>query len=306
MKLSANASAVIPVVMLPLGLWLGWRAFRGQSLAGILAAVAELPAPHLAAAIACTVASYACLTGFDALGVRYAGRGLPYRKVALTSFVSLSIGHTVGVAVLSSGALRYRLYTRFGLRGRDVVRIVLFSGVTVGLGLTVLGGLALLFRPGLAEELMALGIGTGGARALGAALVAAGPAYVLAAWRIRRPLTLRGHEFRLPTPGIAAAQLAVGTVNFAFVAGALHQLLAAAAPYADIVAAYVLGIAAGLVSHVPGGLGVLEYVISSLIGREAVIAAPISFRILYFLLPLLAGSTLLLATELWRAGRKRR
>jgi glycosyltransferase 2 family protein len=94
-------------------------------------------------------ASYLCLTGFDALAVRYAGRSLPYRQVALTSFVSLSIGHNVGGAAFSSGALRYRFYSGFGLSALDVGKIIVFCGLTVTLGLVTLAGIALLLGPEL-------------------------------------------------------------------------------------------------------------------------------------------------------------
>jgi hypothetical protein len=288
--------------MLPLGAWLGYRVFRDPSLAEIRESVAGIPSANLALAFACAAASYMCLTGFDTLAVRHVGHPLPYRKVALTSFVSLSIGHNVGVAVLSSGALRYRLYSGFGLTGLEVGQIILFCAVTVGLGLMGLGGLVLLLRPDLG--LGAIGLTSGAARAVAALCLGLAGAYVLLAWRRPRPVTIRGHSFSLPSARTAAAQVAVGTANFAFVAASLHQLLAGSSEYAEAVAAYVLGNVTALLSHVPGGLGVLEYVISALVAQGNVIGALIAFRIVYFLVPLVLGSILLVGTELfrWRAS----
>jgi uncharacterized membrane protein YbhN (UPF0104 family) len=285
--------------MLPLGAWLGYRVFRDHSLTEIVQSVAGIPSANLVLAIACAAASYLCLTGFDTLAVRHVGRPLPYRKVALTSFVSLSIGHNVGIAVLSSGALRYRLYSGFGLSALEVGQIILFCAITVGLGLMSLGGLVLLVRPDLG--LGTIGLTSAAARGIGVLCLGLAGAYVLLAWRRRRPLSIRGHDFSMPNARIAMAQVGVGTANFAFVAATLHQLLAGSAEYTGTVAAYVLGNATALVSHVPGGLGVLEYVISSLVAQGNVIGALIAFRIVYFLVPLVLGSILLVGAELFRS-----
>jgi uncharacterized membrane protein YbhN (UPF0104 family) len=264
--------------------------------------VASIPSVNLALAFACAAASYLCLTGFDTLAVRHIGRSLPYRKIALTSFVSLSIGHNVGVAVLSSGALRYRFYSGFGLSAAEVGEIILFCALTVGLGLISLAGIVLLLRPDLGSGM--IGLMPAAASGVGVLCVALVGAYVLLAWRRRRPFRIGGHDLSLPNARIAAAQIAVGTANFAFVAATLHQLRAGAAEYTETVAAYVLGNATALVSHVPGGLGVLEFVITSLVVPGNVVGALIAFRIVYFLVPLVLGSTLLAGAELarWRVS----
>lgn len=295
-------SVLIPIVMLPLGLWLGYRAFYAYSWSEIAASVTLIPTSNLALAVIYVAGSYLCLTGFDTLAVRYLGRSLQYRKISLTSFISLSISHTIGLSPLSSGALRYRFYSGFGLSGVDVGKIIVFCAVTVGLGLMSLGGLVLFLKPD--PSLSLLGLTPAAARDVGLLCLGLVSAYVVLAWSLRRPLSLRGHEFCLPTAGIAVAQIIVGTANFAFVAAALQALLTGAATYPETIGAYVLGNAAGLLTHIPAGLGVFEFVITSLVAHGNVVGALIAFRIVYFLVPLVLGSTLLVAAELvrWRAG----
>lgn len=297
-----NLTTFIPIILLPLALWLGYRAFGDHSLAEIQDLVTSIPTGNVLLAFGFTALSYLTLTGFDWAAVRYAGQRLAYPKIALTSFVSLSIGHNVGVAALSSGAMRYRFYAHWGIGAADVARIIVFCGLTVAVGLMTLGGSALLFGPDV--ELGAVGLSPGMARAIGVACLVLVTVYLVLAWRLRRPLELRGHAIELPTLRLALIQLALGTVNFAFVAAALHQLMAAAASYPETVTAYVVGNVAGIVSHVPGGLGVLEYVISSLVGDGRAIGALIAFRIVYFFVPLLLGGLLLALAELrrWRTG----
>jgi len=295
-------SILIPVIMLPLGAWLGYRTFQDKSFAEIVTAVTSIPSLSLGLAFLCAAASYLCLSGFDTLAMRYLGRDVPYPKILLTSFISLGIGHTVGVAALSSGTLRYRLYSSFGLSAADVGKLIVFCAITVGLGLMGLAGVILTLRPQL--ELGAMALSPMAARGIGAACLLIVGAYILLAWRRRKPLRLRGHEFRLPDVRLAAAQVGVGTVNFAFVAATLYHLLAGAASYGETVGAYVLANVSALVSHVPGGIGVLEYVVSSLVSEGNVIGALIAFRIVYFLIPLVLAISLLVTTELVRWRRK--
>src|SRR5690606_31345638 len=117
-----------------------YRALSRYTLDEIVASAGAIPASRLVLAAGFAAASYLCLTFFDWLGLRYAGRPLAWRQAALASFVGLSIGHNVGLAALSSGAIRYRFYARWGLGAGDVAKVILFCGITVGLGLAVLGG----------------------------------------------------------------------------------------------------------------------------------------------------------------------
>ncbi|AWI60483.1 hypothetical protein AB395_00005306 (plasmid) [Sinorhizobium fredii CCBAU 45436] len=98
--------------------WLIYRTLRQYTFDEIVRSVLQIPVGHLLAGIGFVFLSYFCLTLFDTLAVRYVGQKLPYRQVALASFTSLSIGHNVGVAALSSGAVRYRFYSRWGIECR--------------------------------------------------------------------------------------------------------------------------------------------------------------------------------------------
>jgi glycosyltransferase 2 family protein len=115
---------------LALAAFLLYRTLSRYDLDQIVASVVSIPLDRLALAGAFAAASYLCLTGFDALAVRYVGRVLPYRSVALASFCSLSIGHNVGLAALSSGAIRYRFYSRWGMSAEQVAKLILFCAIT--------------------------------------------------------------------------------------------------------------------------------------------------------------------------------
>jgi len=282
-----------------------FRALRHYNFADVLDSIRSVDRMRLAMAILCAAGSYLTLTLFDTLAVRYVGRALPYRRTALASFTGLSIGHTVGLAALSSGAVRYRFYSRWGLSAHEVAKVIVFCALTVGLGLLTLAGLAWTLRPAIAADLTGLprwavhGIGFFclGLAACWIALAAARPG----------PIRIFGRRFALPSLRLAAAQIAVGTVNFALVAAALYQCVSAVADvrYVEVAAVYVIGNTAAIASHVPGGLGVIEGVVLYLLPQANILGAVLLFRAVYYLLPLPLGLLSLLVAELYYRRRQR-
>jgi uncharacterized membrane protein YbhN (UPF0104 family) len=289
---------IAALAVLLLAAFLLHRSIGQYGLQELLESVRSIPLHRLAFSAAFAAASYACLTGFDFLAVKYVGREIPYRYIARTSFASLSLGHTIGFAALSSGAIRYRFYARYGLKPGEIARIIVFCGVTVGLGLMVLGGSVLCLHPDMAAE--RLQVEPWIAVAIGAACLLTVAGYIAVCGSIRRAFRVFRFRFTIPPLRLALGQLVIGAANFAMVAACLHQAVAGAtdAPYLGVATAYVLANVATLASHVPGGLGVIEGVVLYFIPGETVIGAVIVFRLVYYLIPLVLGGILFAATEL--------
>jgi hypothetical protein len=284
--------------------WLLDRTLGQYDLGQLQAAVAAVPRERLLMAGAFAAASYLCLTGFDFLATRYVGKPLPYWRVAIASFTSLSLGHNIGLAALSSGAVRYRFYSRWGYGTEDVAKLILFCALTVGLGLTILAAAALLLQPDLAQQVT--GLGKGPLLGLGLAGAALPLVYLGLAARLRRPLRLRSWSLEMPSLKLALGQALIGPLNFACVAACLHQAVLAVTdvPYLAVASVYVIANVATLVTHVPGGLGVIESVVQYLLPQAELIGALLVFRFVYFLLPLgLGGLSLALNETLGRIGR---
>jgi hypothetical protein len=131
------------------------------------------------AALGWAAASYFCLTFNDWIALRYVERPLSYRSAAITSFIALSFGHNVGFAALSSGAIRYHFYSRRGLDGSEVAKLIVFCGTTIFLGMFVLGAFALLIRPDFGQTMSDLSRGT--FLAIGGGLLVAPLAFLLLA-----------------------------------------------------------------------------------------------------------------------------
>jgi len=294
------------VAVTAVAIYLLYRTLSRYEWPELVDAVMSVSSGRLLAALGFTALSYLTLTGFDWLALRYVGRPLPYRQAAVASFASLSIGHTLGMAALSSGAIRYRYYSRWGLRGSEVAQLIVFCGVTVGLGLAILGGTALLVAPELAIE--GLGLDRGIVRLVAAVALGFPVLYLLLAAFVRRAIRIRGREIRLPPLRLALAQVGIGALNFALVAAALHQAVLSLADigYLPVASAYVSANVATIVTHVPGGFGVIETVLAYLLPGQGLIGAILVFRFVYFLIPLCFGSAVLGLSELVLSRRRNR
>jgi uncharacterized membrane protein YbhN (UPF0104 family) len=298
-----NWKYLIAAAAIGLAAFLLYRTLSRYSLEELTAAVSAVPVPRLLGAAGFAAASYLCLTFFDYLALRYVGRPLPYPKAALASFTALSLGHNIGLAALSSGAVRYRFYSRWGLDAGEVAKVIVFCGITVGLGLLTLGGAALLLRSELGVEIT--GLTHPVAIALGMGCLAVPVIYLILSVFVRRPLRIRRWSLEIPAFRLAIGQVLIGSINFAFVAACLHQALAAVADvaYPGVASVYVIANATALVSHVPGGLGVIESVVMYLLPQSDLIGPLLVFRFVYFLAPLGLGGILFAVTELVLRGR---
>ncbi len=101
----------------------------------VSAALTRLGPLAIGLCLAATALSYLALTGYDVLALRYLSHPLPYRQVALASFVATVVGHNVGMALVSASAVRTRFYTAWGLSATEVAGLIAFLSVTLGLGL---------------------------------------------------------------------------------------------------------------------------------------------------------------------------
>ncbi len=292
---------VIALVALGAAGWLVWQSVREYTLGDIVASVEAIPPHRLAIAAFFAAASYAVLTLFDHFGVVYCDHRLPYRKAALASFVSRSLGHSIGLAPLGSGALRARYYALWGFSAEAIAKIIVFTTVTVSLGQIGFAGIVLVAAPEPTAQY--LHIAAGPVRLIGAACVLSLVGYVLLAAFLREPLRIRAWSFKLPRWRLALLQAVVGTLNFALLAGAMHELLVVAtgASFWTIANAFVLANVAALISHVPGGLGVIEYVILSFFPGAQVFGPTLVYRTFYYLIPLGIGLVVFAATAVrWK------
>ncbi len=227
--------------------------------------------------------------------------------MALTSFIANAVGHNLGMATLSAGVIRLRLYTAAGLSATEVTGVAALIGLTFGVGVTFVCGMAMLLDP--AEAGLILHLQEDGARALGALLLILVAVYVGFGLLRRTPIRLGNWQLRLPGPDIAFGQLILAGVDLGFSAAALYWLLPADAgvSFPIFMGVYVLAVVAGIASHVPAGLGVFETVLLLAlpeVPRDGLLAAILAYRAIYYLAPLTLAA-LLASYSLLRERRER-
>jgi len=275
------------------------RELHAVSWRGLTAAIASLTPGVLLSAIALTTLNYVVLTAYDFIAFRSIGRHLPRWRVAGASFLAYAIANNVGFAMLSGASVRYRFYRRWGIGGEDFSRIVLSYSVTFWLGLLALGGLSLVLSP----LPSALGVAVLWAPSLiGALLVATCAAYVVAAWRHRRPLVVHGVEVRFPSVQLALLQVVVSSIDWALAGAIVYVLLPTGdAPFLAVLSAFLVAQVLGLAAHVPGGVGVFEglmvLLLKPYVSSAQLVPALVAYRAVYYVLPLAIALVALLADE---------
>lgn len=275
----------------------------------VRAAIVALTARQIALSLGFTAASYLALTFYDVLALRIIGRPQPWRTAALASFSSYTLSHNLGLALLTGGSARYRIYAGAGLDGPDVARVIAIAAAMFWAGVLTISGVAMVVHQG-SLQIAGLTLPETSARAIGIAVLLATFAAVYAARRRRAPFAIGGVTLPVPSRGELLAQIAVACVDMTCAAAALFVLLPGADPaqLPAFVLAYGLGLVAALISHVPGGIGVFESVVLAVVptDRATLFAALIAYRIIYYLLPLALGVVMLVWHESMRhrhAGR---
>lgn len=265
----------------------------------VLASMRRQPLAGLAIAGALAACSHALFSTFDLLGRRTTGHRLPVAQVWTVNFVSYAFNLNLG-SLVGGFALRYRLYARLGLSNAVITEVVAVSMLSNWLGYLLVGGLA--FASGLIEPPANWKIGADGLQTLGAVLIAVAVAYAaLCAFSKRRRWTLRGHELTLPGVRFALLQLAMSSTNWLLMGGVVFMLLQQRVAYPLVLAVLLVAAIAGVATHVPAGLGVLEAVFIALLSpqvpRNELLGALLAYRAIYYLAPLAVATVVYLVLE---------
>jgi phosphatidylglycerol lysyltransferase len=284
-----------------LALWGVHHALAGISYGTVWRAILSVTPGQFALAITCTVLGYLALTGYDVLALRYIRHPLDYPRTGLASFISFALSNSVGLALLTGASVRTRVYSMWGLPTPVIGRVVAFGAATLWIGVLAVAGIAFTMTPGTIAPMV--GAPTWAAVLIGVAMLGVVLGYLLWCGVWRRPLAVRGWTFTPPSLRIALGQLGISLLDWLAAAGVLYALLPRGTgfSYPAFAGVFVVAQGLGLASHVPGGLGVFEGTMLLLAGSrmpvEALAGALIAFRALYYLVPLLGATALLVGTE---------
>ncbi len=255
-------------------------------------------------------AGYLTLTFYDLFALRTIGRSeVPYRIAAIAGFTSYAVGHNVGASVFSGGAVRYRIYSGWGLSVVEVTKICFIAGLTFWLGNATMLGLGILDAPQAARAMDQLPLWSN--RILALVILAMLGGYVAWVWVKPRVIGRKGWQVTLPGGPSTLIQIAIGIVDLCCCAAAMYMLVPDE-PNLGFVTVAVIFVAAtllGFASHAPGGLGVFDATMMVALwqfDKEDLLAGLLLFRLLYYIIPFVLALMLLGIREtlLSRAARR--
>ncbi|MBT2295510.1 bifunctional lysylphosphatidylglycerol flippase/synthetase MprF [Pseudomonas fluorescens] len=278
--------------------------------------IVQVPRAALLGAIAATVVGFVILLGYEWSASRYAGVKLPAQTLIMGGFSAFAIGNAIGLSLLSGGSVRYRLYARHGLGATDVAHMTLFASLSLGCALPPLAALATLSD--LPAASVALHVPATWLGAICVAVLLLTCVLVIGIYRRRLPeqpyrdslLVKAGRRtLRLPGRRLTLLQLIITALDVMAAATVLYLLLPQAPPFGAFLLVYLLALAAGVLSHVPGGVGVFEAILlaafADKLGAAPLAAALLLYRLIYVLLPMLVACVLLLINEAQRLFQTR-
>src|SRR6266702_7460793 len=281
------------------------RTLKGVDSSVILTALTEIAPYRIALAALCVVGAFCTLTFYDFFALRTIGKThVPYRIAAMSSFTSYTIGHNIGATVFTGGAIRFRIYSDYGLTAIDVAKICFLSGLTFWLGNTFVLGIGMVWHPWAASAMDQLPPAINRLIALGG--LAAIVAYMV--WLTlgdeRRKLGQNGWKVTLPSAPLTLLQILIGVVDLGFCALAMYLLMPAqpGIDFVSLAVVFILATLLGFASHAPGSIGVFDAAMLVALpefGREEILATLLVCRVLYFVIPFGISISIMGCRELW-------
>jgi glycosyltransferase 2 family protein len=301
---------VISITVIGIACYVLYHMLRGIDVAEVIDAIKGTEPTQIALAALFVAAGYFTLTFYDWFATRAIGRAdVPYRVNAMAGFTSYSIGHNVGASVFTGGAVRYRIYSAWGLNAIDVAKICFLAGLTFWLGNAAVLGLGIAWHPEAASNIDQLPVWLN--RSAAFLTIAALAGYVAWVWARSRVVGRGPWTVRLPGGPLTLLQIGIGIIDLGFCALAMYVLVPDE-PNLGFVTVAVIFVSAtllGFASHSPGGLGVFDA--AMLVGlwqmdREDLLAGMLLFRMLYYIAPFVISVILLTLREVIIGARSKR
>jgi uncharacterized membrane protein YbhN (UPF0104 family) len=303
----------ISIAIIAIAAYVLYNTLRGIDLKEVGHALVAVDPRNILLAALFVAGGYFTLTFYDLFALRTIGRhDVPYRIAALGGFTSYSVGHNVGASVFTGGAVRYRVYSAWGLDAIEVAKLCFIAGLTFWLGNATVLGLGIAYVPEGASAINQLPAWFNRGLAIVTLTVLA--LYVVWIWTGERAVGRDGWQVMLPGGPLTLLQIGIGIVDLSFCALAMYMLMPNE-PHIGFVTLAVVFVSAtllGFASHAPGGIGVFDAAMLVALwqyDKEELLAGLLLFRLLYYIIPFALSLLILGLREVMigvRASRARR
>jgi len=272
--------------------WILWHRLQSVRFADVLQQIRDVGAGRLGIALACCATCYILVGVYERLAFRVVTGRSEFWRPFRTGVIANPIGRAIGAALFSGGALRYRLYSKFGVDAVQVSASVLLAVMPFALSALLLIDISLLLQPEKASKALHLSAST--IKTIGVVGLCVEAAWILFVARRKAPFVIRGKTIQLPTLKHTLAQIAIGVTQLSSIAGILYALMPAELDmsWPAFVGIYCIAFVAGQMSNVPAGLGVLEAALLLMLPQlppGKLIGAVLAYRGVFELLPLIVA-----------------
>lgn len=288
-----------------------WWQLREYSFIDIIHALIAIPPINLLMACVACFAGYLTLSLYDFLALRYVGGHVSWWKWMLAGMLGFAISNNAGHAVVSGGAIRYRLYTRWRISGGDIVKMLTFSGFTFFLGCSAILIIGYFLVP---SSLLDRSVGASvGINSLFIICTAAVIAYfAMTVFFQKKSVKIGTLKFQVPTTKTALIQTLLGAADSVLAGLVLYCCLLpfVQIPFGTYIGLFVIAQTTGVFSQVPGGIGVFESIfllaLPDTADKADIFGALLAYRIIYYVLPLIGAGGLFFIYENWLRTRMKR
>ncbi len=307
-RIFGKLRSLFALLIFGLAIWILHKEFSQYHFKDVLAALSEINSKKLIAAVILTLLNYLLLGGYEILGFRYINRPVRYKKIILTSFITYALTNNVGFSPIFGTTSRYHLYSSMELPLVDLANLVIFSSLTFFLGLLCVAGITFVIEPMVIPKILHLPLAS--SYLLGIIFLSVIAAYLIWSLSGKGGFKIKSWSFEPPPFNIAVPQIILSSLDWILAGAVLYILLpnSFTITYPVFLASFLFAQTVGFISQAPGGLGVFEATLIALapasVSSPHLLASLLSFRIIYYLFPLILATLLLALREIFRGERK--
>ncbi|MCL2388914.1 MAG: phosphatidylglycerol lysyltransferase domain-containing protein [Elusimicrobia bacterium] len=303
----------LPRILGPIGflvflfaIYLLQKQLQNYTYHDILNTFRAIPATTITLAAALALTYYLVLGAYDVVAFKFINVPLKFRNILFTCFISNVLGNNTGYSMLFGGSIRYRLYSLYNISMLNVTKVLFFSSATIWLGLLAVGGAVFTFAPAYIEQFNFFFTST---RPIGIIFLSIFFVYFSLSFFNSRPIKFFKWKITFPGFSIVFWQTMLASANWILASLALYVLMPAGTmPYFTLLKIFLIAQLLGILSQVPGGVGVFESTIFLLMPQASsspeVMGSLIAFRLVFYFFPLSVALLLLASHEFLRMRKK--
>ncbi|MFA7074475.1 MAG: phosphatidylglycerol lysyltransferase domain-containing protein [Endomicrobiaceae bacterium] len=304
---------ILKIIIAPLGILIFIAAIgllshemKNYSYQQILDTLKAIPSFKIIIALMMALSYYLILGGYDVVAFKYINVPLKFKNVLFTCFVSNALGNNTGYSMLFGGSIRYRLYSLYNVSMMNVTKVLFFSSATIWFGLLIIGGLVFTFFP---VEFPNNQFFFSSSFPLGMLFLTIVLAYTSLSILKSKPIKVFKWTVTFPSIKITLWQMLLATSDWILASCTLYILLPQGKiEYITLLQIFLIAQMLGILSQVPGGMGVFETAIVMMLPSATdssyVMGALLAYRAIFYFFPLGIALTLLASHEFFRAKKR--